>query len=137
MMKYLLSTKKCLVLKYCLILIVLGLDTSSRCSMAGPQRGSGTSVKCRSLTVCWEGWGNSNLSKTKTIKYYALQVMHHFTPETENVDFYDLSKKMIWWQPLTVWTDWIVTRNGGNIRRVVWRLVLIVWSNWISKCWFY
>jgi hypothetical protein len=93
MMKYLLSTKKCLVLKYCLIFIVLGLDTSSRCSMAGPQRGSGTSVKRRSLTVCWEGWGNSNLSKTKTIKYYALQVMHHFTPETENVDFYDLWKK--------------------------------------------
>jgi len=37
--------------------IVLGFDTYSLCSITGPQRGSGTSVKCRSLTVCcgWEG----------------------------------------------------------------------------------
>jgi hypothetical protein len=26
-------------------------------------------------------------------------VMHHFTPETENVEFYDVTKKMILWQP--------------------------------------
>ena len=52
MTKYVLSTLKRLVLKYYFIFIVLGLDTSSRCSLAGSQRGSGTSDKCRSLTVC-------------------------------------------------------------------------------------
>ena len=89
----------------------LGLDTSSRCSREGPQRDNRTANKCRSLTVCWELRGNWNLSKTKIIKWWTLQVTRHFTPETENVDFYDVAEKMIWWQPLTVWTDWIVTRN--------------------------
>jgi hypothetical protein len=28
-------------------------------------------------------------------------VTHHFTPETENVEFYDVAKKMIGWQPST------------------------------------
>jgi len=38
--------------------IVLGRYTYSRCSITGPQRGSGTSVKSRSLTVCCEWEGN-------------------------------------------------------------------------------
>jgi uncharacterized protein YfaA (DUF2138 family) len=43
----------------------------------------------------------------------------HFTPETENADFDDIAKKMIWRQPLTVWADWIVTRNRENISDVL------------------
>jgi hypothetical protein len=43
-------------------------------------------------------------------------------------------KNMIWWQPLTAWTDWFVTSNGESIKRVVWHLVLIVWSNRIRNC---
>jgi hypothetical protein len=43
-------------------------------------------------------------------------VTHHFTPETENVDFDDVTKKnMIWLQQLTAWTDWFVTRNGEKV----------------------
>jgi hypothetical protein len=62
-------------------------------------------------------------------------VMHHFTPETENVEFYDVTKKMIWWQPSsTAWADWFVTRKGESIKCVVWHLVLIVWSNRIGNC---
>jgi len=62
-------------------------------------------------------------------------VTHHFTPEIENVEIYDVTKKnMIWWQPLTAWTDWFVTRNRESIKRVMWNLVLIVWSNRIRNC---
>jgi hypothetical protein len=43
-------------------------------------------------------------------------------------------KYMIWWQPLTAWTDWLVTSNGESIKRGVWHLVLIVWSNRIRNC---
>ena len=52
MTKCLLFTEKCVVLKYCFMFIALGLDTSSQSSRAGPQRGSGTSVKTEaSLSV--------------------------------------------------------------------------------------
>jgi hypothetical protein len=47
-----------------------------------------------------------------------------YSLETENIEFYDATKKnMIWWQPLTAWTDWFVTSNGESFKRVVWHLV--------------
>ena len=50
-------------------------------------------------------------------------VMHPFTPKTENVEFNEVRIKMISSQQLTSWTDWFVTRNGENMRRVVWHLL--------------
>jgi hypothetical protein len=63
-----------------------------------------------------------------------LHKQHNFI---ENVKIYDITKKIIWWQPLTAWTNWFVTGNGESIKRVVWHLVLIVWSNRIINCSFY
>ena len=60
--------------------------------------------------------------------------MQHFIPETEMVEFYYVAKKMIWWQPFTVLTDWFATRNGESIKRVVLRFVLIISLNWNRKC---
>jgi hypothetical protein len=39
-------------------------------------------------------------------------VMHPFTLKTENVEFNEVTIKMISSQQLTAWTDWFVTRNG-------------------------
>jgi hypothetical protein len=53
-----------------------------------------------------------------------------------SIEFNEITKNMISSQPLTAWTDWFVTRNGENIRRVVWHHHLVVWSNLIrhTRC---
>ena len=57
--------------------------------------------------------------------------MRHFNPETEHVECYDVTRNMIWWQPLTAWTDWFVTRNGENTRRACG--VLFELSHWTES----
>jgi hypothetical protein len=65
--------------------------------------------------MCW-------LSLIRQWKRDAIQDIRYIfsiTPKTENVDFYGEGKTMIWWQPLAVWADWIVTRNRENISDVL------------------
>jgi hypothetical protein len=44
--------EKLFVFKYCFILIVLGQDTSTHCSIDGKHRGDKGSIGGRGLTVC-------------------------------------------------------------------------------------
>jgi len=59
--------------------------------------------------------------------------MHHFTTETENVEFYDVAKKLMAvinnLNILTCYKEWRKYQT--------WRLALIVWWNTIRKCYFY
>jgi len=51
MTKFLLFTEKLFVLKYCIIFIVLGMDTSTLGSISGPQRCDRGVIGGRGLTV--------------------------------------------------------------------------------------
>ena len=92
LLEYLLFTKKLFVIKYYFVFIVLGSDTSSLCSREYQHRCIHISVRGRNSSG---KSGNSTLSETKTINYEILQVTHHFTPETENVELYDATKFFI------------------------------------------
>jgi hypothetical protein len=50
--------EKLVVLKYCLIMVVLGQDTSTPCSMAGPQRCDRGVTGGRRLTIHCGQTGN-------------------------------------------------------------------------------
>jgi hypothetical protein len=55
--------------------------------------------------------------------------MRHFTPETEHGEFYDITTKMIWWQPITAWIDWFVAINGEGHLYQIYNSVWSVWSD--------
>ena len=138
MTKYMLSTKKCLVLKYCFMFIVFKGSTPLHDAASKGHKevvelllSAGASLSVVNKEVIKTSV-KLRLSNIKPFKWCVILLL-----KQKMLTFMTYQKKTIWWQPLTVWTDWIVTRNGGNIRRLMWPVLLFVWSNWISKCWFY